>query len=81
MKTLGSFLVVELMRQGASPQQACEEAIQRIVDKLDYQSFQTGYLAMDIEGSVGAYAIHPGFNYALAIDGKNELIDAQSFTA
>ena len=80
MKTLGSFLVVELMRQGASPQQACEEAIQRIVDKLDYQSFQTGYLAMDIEGNVGAYAIHPGFNYAVAVDGKNELKDARSYT-
>ncbi len=80
MKTLGSFLVVELMRQGASPQQACEEAVMRIVKKLDYESFQTGYLAMDIAGNVGAYAIHPGFNYALAMEGKNELVDAKSYT-
>ena len=80
MKTLGSFLVVELMRQGASPQQACEEAVMRIVKKLDYESFQTGYLAMDIARNVGAYAIHPGFNYALAMEGKNELVDAKSYT-
>ena len=33
VKTVGSFLVVELMRQGKSPQQACEEAIGRIVNK------------------------------------------------
>ena len=33
MKTLGSFLVVELMRQGASPQEACEQAILRIIEK------------------------------------------------
>ena len=27
MKTLGSFLIVELMRQGMNPQEACEEAV------------------------------------------------------
>lgn len=79
MKTLGSFLVVELMRQGANAQEACEAAIQRIVDKLDYKSFQVGYLAMDIAGNTGAYAIHPGFNYAEMVDGKNELIDSGSY--
>ncbi|WP_421763049.1 isoaspartyl peptidase/L-asparaginase family protein [Ekhidna sp.] len=79
MKTLGSFLVVELMRQGANAQEACEAAIQRIVDKLDYKSFQVGYLAMDIAGNTGAYAIHPGFNYAEMVGEKNELIDAKSY--
>lgn len=78
MKTVGSFLVVELIRQGATPQQACEEAIRRIVDKPDYRSFQTGYLAMDIGGNIGAYAIHPGFNYALGLEERNELIDSAS---
>jgi N4-(beta-N-acetylglucosaminyl)-L-asparaginase len=33
IKTVGSFLIVELMRQGKSPQKACEEAIQRIIEK------------------------------------------------
>ncbi|MEO9482043.1 MAG: N(4)-(beta-N-acetylglucosaminyl)-L-asparaginase [Ekhidna sp.] len=79
LKTLGSFLVVELMRQGATPQEACEDAVQRIVDKLDYKAFQVGYLAMDIAGNTGAYAIHPGFNYAEMANGKNELIDAKSY--
>jgi len=38
LKTLGSFLIVELMRQGMTPQQACEEAIGRIVHKQkDYK--------------------------------------------
>jgi N4-(beta-N-acetylglucosaminyl)-L-asparaginase len=79
LKTLGSFLVVELMRQGRSAQEACEAAIQRIVDKLDYKDFQVGYLAMDIEGNTGAYCIHPGFNYAEMSNGNNRLIDANSF--
>lgn len=79
LKTLGSFLVVELIRQGATAQEACEAAIQRIVDKLDYKSFQVGYLAMDKAGNTGAYAIHPGFNYAEMVNGSNRLIDAESF--
>ncbi len=79
MKTLGSFLVVELMRQGATAQQACEEAVMRIIKKLDYKDLQVGYLAIDKAGNMGAYAIQPGFNYALMKGGKNELIDAVSY--
>ena len=79
MKTLGSFLVVELMRQGASPQEACEEAIARITKNQNYKEMQIGYLAINKKGEHGAYAVHPWFNYALHQNGKNELIDSPSF--
>ena len=79
MKTLGSFLIVELMRQGYSPQAACEEAVLRIVSKQQYKDMQVGYLAIDKQGNYGAYAIHPGFNYALHLNGKNKMHDAESF--
>lgn len=78
MKTLGSFLIVELMRQGASPQEACEEGIRRIAAKNNTSDMQVGYLAVNKAGEVGAFAIHPGFNYALHRDGENLLIDAPS---
>jgi isoaspartyl peptidase/L-asparaginase-like protein (Ntn-hydrolase superfamily) len=78
MKTLGSFLIVELMRQGASPQAACEEGIRRIAAKNDTRDMQVGYLAVNKAGEIGAYALHPGFNYALHKDGKNEMVDADS---
>jgi len=64
LKTLGSFLVVELMRQGRSPQEACEEAVMRIVKRQKYKDFQIGYLAMNKKGEVGSYCIHSGFDYA-----------------
>ena len=79
MKTLGSFLIVELMRQGMNPQEACEEAVMRIVAKEEYKDMQVGYLAIDKNGNYGAYAIHPGFNYALHLNGKNEMHNAESF--
>lgn len=79
MKTLGSFLIVELMRQGATPQEACEEGIARIVKNQNYQDMQIGYLAINKNGEHGAYAVHPGFNYALHQHGENKLIDSDSF--
>lgn len=80
LKTCGSFLVVELMRQGASAQEACETAVKRIAAKQAYKDFQIGYIAVDKAGRTGAYSIHPGFNYALMREGNNSLIDADSLT-
>ncbi len=79
LKTLGSFLVVELMRQGRTPQEACEEAVMRIVRKHKYQDFQIGYLAMNKKGEVGSYCIHPGFNYAQHQNGKGEIFNSNSY--
>ena len=78
MKTLGSFLVVELIRQGLTPQAACEEAVDRIMRKMPVADLQVGYLAMDTAGNAGACAIHPGFNYARTVAGTTELVDAPS---
>lgn len=83
MKTLGSFLIVELMRQGATPQQACEEGIARIRYRHrndDLSKVQVGYLAIDRHGNVGAYDVQPWFQYAISDeDGGTRLVDADSF--
>jgi N4-(beta-N-acetylglucosaminyl)-L-asparaginase len=73
LKTVGSFLIVELMRQGKSPQKACEEAIRRIVEKnSNYENFQVGYIAVNKKGEVGAYTIHQGFSYTLYQNDENK---------
>jgi len=67
LKTVGSFLIVELMRQGKSPQEACEEAISRIVtSNPNYKNFQVGYIAVNKKGETGAYCIHEWFSYTIA---------------
>lgn len=64
VRTVGSFLIVELMRQGKSPQEACEEGVKRIIDKnKDKQDFQIGFIAINKKGETGGYCIHPGFSY------------------
>lgn len=75
LKTVGSFLIVELMRQGKSPQQACEEAITRIIKKSgNYKDFQVGYIAVNKKGEVGAYSIHEHFSYTVFQEGQNTTI-------
>lgn len=65
MKTVGSFLIVELMRQGKSPLEACKEAVHRIVSKnKNYKDFQVGFLAINKLGETASYCIHPGFSYS-----------------
>lgn len=80
IKSVGSFLIVELMRNGMSPQQACEEAVNRIVTKNPkYTDFQVAYVAMNKAGETGSYCIHPGFTMMQYKDGKNEAIASKSF--
>lgn len=74
LKTVGAFLVVELMRQGKTPQAACEEAISRIVKKSGdrYKDFQVGLIAVNKRGETGAYCIHEWFNYNVYAKGENK---------
>ena len=72
IKSVGSFLIVELMRQGKSPQEACKEAVMRTVKKAhNYKDFQIAYVAMNKEGEVGSYCIHKGFSYAKFLNGES----------
>ena len=64
VRTVGSFLIVELMRQGKSPQEACEEGVRRILArKKGKPDFQIGFIALNTRGETGGYCIHPGFTY------------------
>ena len=79
VKTVGSFLVVELMRQGLSPQEACEKAIKRIVlNNSQENKFQVAYIAMNKKGEVGSYSIEPGFTYMDYVNGENKEIFSKS---
>ncbi len=80
MKSCGSFLVVELMRQGLDPEAACRAAVQRIVRaKDDLTDVQVGYLAIDRTGRVGAYSVAAGFSYAHHDGTQNIVVAAPSW--
>jgi N4-(beta-N-acetylglucosaminyl)-L-asparaginase len=76
VRNVGSFLVVELMRQGYSPEDACKEAVMRIIKKKPEtaKNIQVGFLAMNKKGEYGAYAIQKGFSYAVCDSQKQDLV-------
>ncbi|TNE53159.1 MAG: glycosylasparaginase [Bacteroidetes bacterium] len=77
IRVAGSHTVVELMRQGCSPQEACKEAVNRIISKhSDMEGLQCGFLAINKKGTVGAYSVYNGFNFAYTDEKKHALIDA-----
>ena len=79
VKTVGSFLVVELMRQGKSPQEACEAAVKRIVKSNSQKDkFQVAYIAINKNGEVGSYSIEPGFTYMDYYNGENKEVKTDS---
>jgi len=67
IRNAGSFLVVELMRQGRSPTEACQEAVHRILQRPANRDkdFQVGFLAVNKAGKIGAWAVQKGFTYAV----------------
>lgn len=78
IRIAGSAIVVELMRNGMSPNQACKEAVDRIIKKhKNITNLQVGFLALNRNGEVGAYSIYSGFNYAVQAKSEKELIDAE----
>jgi N4-(beta-N-acetylglucosaminyl)-L-asparaginase len=76
IRNVGSFLVVELMRQGYPPEEACKEAVMRIIKKKPEtaKEIQVGFLALNKKGQYGAYAIQKGFSYAVCNSQNQELL-------
>ena len=79
IRICGTHLVVEFMRQGYSPENACRKAVERIVnrDKAKAKTLQVGFLAMNKKGEHGAYAIQKGFVYSLKSATQNKIISAK----
>ncbi|MGF7230679.1 isoaspartyl peptidase/L-asparaginase family protein [Arachidicoccus sp.] len=81
IKTAGTHTVVEYMRQGYPPEEACKAAIQRVIKRNGVEkakTFQVAYIAINKQGLVGGYAIQKGFNYAVySNEINNKLIDSK----
>ena len=77
----GSHTVVEFMRHGLSPQEACKKAVERIVKvkKEKAKEIQVAFIALNKRGQVGAFAIQKQFNYAIHTNTEEKLIDSPSW--
>ncbi len=80
IRIVGCHLVVELMRQGNSPEDACRLAVERIIKKNPEKAkeIQVGFLALNKNGEYGAYCLQKGFTYAVHDSTGNKLFDSKS---
>ena len=80
IRVAGSHSVVELMRQGLSPEAACKKVIERIVKikKEKAKDIQVAFIALNKKGQVGSFAIHKGFSYAVKSNGIEKLVNSKS---
>jgi N4-(beta-N-acetylglucosaminyl)-L-asparaginase len=77
----GSHTVVELMRQGLSPNEACKKAVERIIKIKGNKAkeIQVGFIAINKKGETGAYCIQKGFSYALKTKEHEKMVVPPSF--
>ncbi len=76
IRTAGSAMVVEMMRNGKSPQEACEVIVKRINQRRKGREIQIGFLAMDTNGNYGAYSLRKGFTYAVKHQNEDAIKEA-----
>jgi len=81
IRICGSHSVVEYMRQGMSPEQACKAAVERIVriKKEKAKDIQVAFIALNKKGETGAYAIQKGFSYAIKNNMVEKMVDVKSY--
>jgi len=83
IRIAGAHTIVEMMRQGSSPSEACKIAIERVLKNKKYNvdsNFQVGFLALNKNGDYGSYAVNKGFEYAVCSNlEKNELKRSESY--
>ncbi|HEX2082200.1 MAG TPA: N(4)-(beta-N-acetylglucosaminyl)-L-asparaginase [Xanthomonadaceae bacterium] len=82
LRICGSHTVVELMRHGRSPEQACREAVERIARRYDppRKDLQMAFIALHRDGRHGGYALQKGFTYAVTTADGTRQIAAPSLT-
>lgn len=76
IRIAGSHTVVELMRQGYTPEDACKEAVERLIRKhKDLTGLQCAFIALNTKGEVGGYSVYNGFNYALRTTTEEKMVE------
>ena len=71
---VGERAIVEFMRNGLSPQEACEKLIRRVAERnRSHLDFQLGFIAINTEGHTGAAGLQDGFIYAEFYNHQNLL--------
>jgi len=83
MRHCASFMVVEFMRQGLHPQEACLRAIHRIsrIDPLATEDLAINFVALDKKGRYGAAGTGTGFKYSVTTKSSSVVLQSPGVTS
>jgi N4-(beta-N-acetylglucosaminyl)-L-asparaginase len=80
VKVCGAHTIIEAMRYGKSPEQACKIALERIIKNMGKEKakqIQVGFIALNKKGQVGAYSLTKNFTYVVTTNGATEVKQAK----
>jgi len=85
IKTVGTHTIVEEMRRGTHPQDACVTALERVVDwtvedrllnERGRPNFGLNYYAVNKEGQFGGASLYAGAQFAVHDGTESRLVDS-----
>lgn len=75
MRYCASFMIVELMRQGMAPHEACMQVIQRIIrTEPKGKNLSINFVALNKQGLYGAAGTDRGFQYSVTTPGSSRVL-------
>ncbi|TAD81091.1 MAG: glycosylasparaginase [Bacteroidetes bacterium] len=82
VRIVGSHTIVEMMRQGKNPEDACKEAVARLVKlkgETAAKALQVGFIALNAQGQYGCFSLNPNFTMAVHSHQGVKVIQAKSW--
>ena len=81
VRMCGSHTIIELMRQGTAPEEACRKAIERVVKKHGDKAkeLQVGFIALNKQGEFGGYCVDKGFSFPVMSNEGEKIYEAKSW--
>ena len=81
IRVCGSHSVVECMRQGMGPEEACKAVVERIIRIKGEKAkeIQVAFIALNKKGETGGFAIQKGFSYALKSNSEERMVAVKSY--
>jgi len=82
VRICGSHTIVEAMRYGKSPKEACKLAIERLIKIKGVEkakTIQLGFIALSKEGEIGCYSMLPEFTMAIHNAEGPQIVNSEYF--
>ena len=80
IKICGTHTIIELLRQGIEPEEACKRAIERIAKRhgANARNIQVGFIALRRDGAFGGYSIVKGFDFVVTTKERTRVVSSKS---